>query len=278
MTKRTFMFASGIPVKYIPINLYLLFKTFIPAVILFFGVCAVEAQNVPTLAPPQTPSTKIFFQDSACIRFEFRQPGAIIRYALNGEEPDVNSDIYRKPISITGSAVIKAKSFSKGFAPSETIAVKCIKTSGAIHTISGTAPTEPYNTNGLLAMMDNFAGGESIKERWLGFRGDTITWKVHFGKMQKIKKLHISLRQLQAAWVFYPVKIELLSLNGKTLGLAFFNGTTGPAEDESRVFSFPINKKVQGVIIRFQNLSSIPDWHPGKGNKPWLFADEIAVE
>lgn len=255
-----------------------MFKRLILLIVLFFNFCAATAQETIVLAPPQTPSGKVFFEHSTCVRFELTQPGSIIRYALNGEEPNENSAIYREPICVSGSAIIKAKSFLQGNTASETVLVKCIKASDAIKSISGTLPREPYNSNGLLGMMDKLAGGQSIQERWLGFQGDTITWKINFTKMQKLKKLHISLRQSQDAGIFYPVKMELMGLNGKTLGLGFFNGNTGPSVDETRVFSFPLQKKLKGVIIRFQNLSSLPDWHPGRGNKPWLFADEIAVE
>jgi len=272
------MFANGTPAKRIRINLFLLRKKFLLPILLFFSFCDIPAQAVIELAPPQTSSIKVFFQQSSCIRFEFRQPGAVIRYALNGDEPDMNSAIYIEPICVSGSVIIKAKSFSNGFIPSETISVKCIKTSDAIKSVSGTAPREPYNKNGLLAISDKLPGGQNTRERWLGFQSDTVIWKIVFIKKQRLKKLHISLMQAQGSWIFYPVKMELLTFNGKTLGLGFFNGTSSPAEDESRIFSFPLERKLKGIIIRVQNYSAIPDWHPGKGNKPWLFADEIVVE
>jgi len=272
------MFASGTPAKHIRINLFLLRKKFLLPTLLLFTFCDSSAQAVIQLAPPQTPSIKVFFQLSTCISFDFRQPGAVIRYALNGDEPDLNSAIYKEPICVSGSAIIKAKSFLNGFIASESISVKCIKTSDAIKSISGTAPREPYNKNGLLAITDKLPGEQYSRERWLGFQNDTVEWKIDFSKKQKLKKLHISLLRAQNSWIFYPLKMELLTFDGKTLGLGFFNGNTGPAEDESRIFSFPLERKLKGVIIRFQNYSSIPDWHPGRGNKPWLFADEIAVE
>lgn len=272
------MFVNGTPAKHIRINLFLLHnKVLLPSLLLLF-YCAGSAQQGIQLAPPQTSSTKVFFQDSTCISFEFRQPGAVIRYALNGDEPDLNSAIYKEPICVSGSAIIKAKSFLNGLIASESVAVKCIKTSDVIKSIAGTEPREPYNKNGLPAITDKLPGEQNSRERWLGFQSDTVEWKIDFSKKQKLKKLHISLLQAQNSWIFYPLKMELLTFNGKTLGLGFFNGNTGPAEDESRIFSFPLERKLKGVIIRFQNYSSIPDWHPGKGKKPWLFVDEIAVE
>src|SRR5688500_6717410 len=140
MMRRTCMFASGIPAKHIRINLFLLHKKFILSVLLFILYCDASAQDKIQLAAPQTPSTKVFFQNSTCISFEFRQPGAVIRYALNGDEPDLNSTIYKEPICVSGSEIIKAKSFLKSLIPSESVSVKCIKTNDVIKSISGTAP------------------------------------------------------------------------------------------------------------------------------------------
>lgn len=272
------MFANGTPAKCILINLFLLRKLIFHFVFFFFLFCVVSAQESIRLAPPQTPSTRVFFHLSTCISFDFRQPGAIIRYALNGDEPDESSAIYKEPICISGSVVLKAKSFAKGLIPSETIEVKCIKTKDVIKSVSGTNPEEPYNKGGLSVIIDKLAGGKSIRERWLGFRSDTVVWEIRFYKKQKLKKIHISLMQAQGSWIFYPVKMELLSFSGKMLGLGFFNTSTSQATDETRIFSFPLDRKLKGVIIRIQNYSSIPDWYSGKGNKPWLFVDEIAVE
>lgn len=271
------MFASGIPAKCIRINLFLLCKKTFPFLFSFISLVS-AAQEGFQLAPPQTASASVFFQLSTCVSFDFRQPGAVIRYALNGDEPDENSAVYQQPICVSASAIIKAKSFAGGFIPSETVTVRCIKVTNAIKSINGSVPANPYNKGGLAALIDRQSGGKTFRERWLGFRGDTVFWKLKFTRKQKISKLHISLMQAQGAWIFYPVKMELVSPKGKMLGLGFFNSNTGPSGDETRIFSFPLGRKLKGVIIRIQNYSSIPEWHAAKGNKPWLFADEIAVE
>src|SRR5687767_10671166 len=204
MMRRTFMFANGTPEKPIRINLSLLHKKFILPALLFIFFCDASAQDRIQLATPQTSSTKVFFQNSTCISFEFRQPGAVIRYALNGDEPNLNSTIYKQPICVSGTAIIKAKSFLNGLIPSESVSVKCIKTRNAIKSISGTAPREPYNKNGLLAISDKLPGEQNSREKWLGFQGDTVEWKIDFSKKQKMKKLHIGLLRAQNAWIFYP--------------------------------------------------------------------------
>jgi len=36
----------------------------------------------------------------------------------------------------------------------------------------------------------------------------------------------------------------------------------------------PINKKIKTITIAVKNTEKLPEWHPGKGLKAWLFMDE----
>jgi len=270
------MSVNGAQEKCIHINLSLLYKYFY----LLFSSCLlaanIGAQETIQLVTPQTESTTVYFQKSTCVRFEFRQQGAVIRFTSNGEEPDENSPVYSTPICITRSAIVKAKSFAAGFLPSSVITVKGIKAKSIIRTIEGSAPETPYNKNGLKTLYDFHSGSHSSKEGWLGYRKDTLEWKVQVTKKTKPKKINIGLMQSQRSWIFYPAKIELVSFEGEVLGVQTFTSEVMP--DEKNVFSFSVKKKISGLIIRVQNYSSLPDWHSGKGNKPWFFIDEIAVE
>jgi len=276
MMKEASMYVNGVPAKCIHINLLQLFKYLL--LLSFAWLMSVDqyAQESIQLASPQTDSTAVYFKRSACVRFEFRQQGAVIRYSLNGNEPDEKSPIYKEPICLSASGIIKAKSFAPGFLPSPTIKVQCVKTNDNIESIEGSLPEEPYNKDGLKTLYDEKAGSSHTKDGWLGFRKDTLEWKIQLAKKQKAKNIHISLLQSQGSWIFYPAKIDLISFEGKILGKQLFNSDARP--DEKNIFSFSINKKISGFIIRVKNFSSLPDWHTGKGNKPWLFIDEIAVE
>lgn len=270
------MCANGTLEKFIPINSFLLFKYFFLLVMIWVIPGKQFAQESVQLSPPETRSLSVFFQQSACVQFGFRMQGAMIRYTINGDEPDEKSAVYKDPICVAGSAIIKAKSFAPGFLPSSSVKVQCIKNNSIIKSIDGTNPSSPYNKGGLSSLYDNLPGTPSPKDGWLGFRKDTLEWKIQFSKKLKPEKLHIGLMRSQGSWIFYPEKIELNSFKGKKLGHREFSAD--PLVDETNIFSFPIKKKINGLIVRVQNYSSLPDWHPGKGNKPWLFIDEIAIE
>jgi hypothetical protein len=270
------MFVNGIRVKFIPINSHLLLKYLFLLTAGWLIPPDQYAQKNIQLASPQTESTSVYFKNSACVWFEFRQQGATIRYTLNGDEPDENSSVYKEPICVSGSGTIKAKSFAPEFLSSSSIKVQCIKTSGSIELVEGSLPENPYDKSGLKILYDGRPGNINSKNGWLGFRKDTLEWKIQFSKKQKVKKVHISMLQSQGSWIFYPERIELISFKGEQLGQRVFNSEQSP--EEKNIFSFPVKKKISGLIVRIHNYTSLPEWHPGKGNKPWFFIDEIAVE
>jgi hypothetical protein len=126
-------------------------------------------------------------------------------------------------------------------------------------------------------LFDGLSGGNSFNEGWLGYQKDTIELTVLFNKKQKRKKAYLSMMQAQGAWIFLPEKTEILNLKGKAISQEQ-KTTPEQSPDEKKIFTFKIRKKVKGFLIRAINFSALPGWHLGKGNKPWLFIDEIAVK
>lgn len=56
------------------------------------------------------------------------QPGAAIRYTLDGSEPTIDSATFRMPFYVYDTTVVKAKAFMSGMVPSETQTIMLVKT------------------------------------------------------------------------------------------------------------------------------------------------------
>jgi mono/diheme cytochrome c family protein len=54
------------------------------------------------------------------VSLQDNEPGADIRYTVDGSEPGVSDTRYEKPIQITGATVLRAKAFKEGFTRSIT--------------------------------------------------------------------------------------------------------------------------------------------------------------
>lgn len=78
---------------------------------------AISAQTVAT---PQFSPAPGFFTDPVAVTISTATPDAQIRYTLNGAEPTSLSTLYTGPISLTESALLKARGFLQGYNESAT--------------------------------------------------------------------------------------------------------------------------------------------------------------
>ncbi len=79
------------------------------------------------LAPPMLKYKSAFFSGTTSFEVIFNQPGAEVRYTLNGNEPTENDLLYSAPVPVTKRTQVKVKAFGKDFLPSETVSAQFIK-------------------------------------------------------------------------------------------------------------------------------------------------------
>jgi hypothetical protein len=82
--------------------------------------------------------------------------------------------------------------------------------------------------------------------------------------------------------VFLPPKVEFsVSSDGKTFRALGAVGNDVPADrqgDLTKTLAIaPTDVTARFVKVRAANLGTVPAWHPARGRKAWLFADEILV-
>jgi len=71
--------------------------------------------------PEILPTTNLVRRpDSVTVRLKCATRNAILRYTLDGSDPDENSPVYAQPFVLKESAMVKAKAFKRGFRPSYT--------------------------------------------------------------------------------------------------------------------------------------------------------------
>ena len=71
--------------------------------------------SVPKIIPADS---LLFLPDTATVQILSREENVVIKYTLNGDEPDEHSPVYSKPLKINSNTVIKAKVFRTGYKPS----------------------------------------------------------------------------------------------------------------------------------------------------------------
>ena len=117
---------------------------------------------------------------------------------------------------------------------------------------------------------------------WQGFAGNDIEVVIDLESLTSIKKLGISFLQNQGAWIFFPSAVEFqISKDGNiynSVKRIQVKTEINPAYEVKEVSADIMNEKVRYVRVKAENISVCPEWHPGAGDKAWLFIDEIVVK
>ncbi|HWR98989.1 MAG TPA: GH92 family glycosyl hydrolase, partial [Prolixibacteraceae bacterium] len=75
------------------------------------------SDSYPTPLIPQITHGERYFKNATEIKISCEEPGAEIRYTLDGTDPDMNSARYSAPLILGHSAQLRARSFIKGSNP-----------------------------------------------------------------------------------------------------------------------------------------------------------------
>lgn len=236
------------------------------------------------LAPPMLKYESGFFSGKTSFEVIFNQPGAEVRYTLNGNEPTQKDFLYSKAVSITKKTLVKVKAFGNDFLPSETVTASFITEGKKIKQAIYSKPNESYANSKANILHDNIGGQVNYRSgSWVGFDNDTVTVDIELQKKEQVSKVLISVLQDENSWIFLPEQIQVFYFDDpqqKFLSAAtqtFNHDTPGPKQcviHEIKPTSGIQTNKLKLVLLP---LKKIPAWHGGKGNHGWLFLDEIKV-
>ncbi len=210
--------------------------------------------------------------------------GAGIRYTLDGSEPTSNSPLYSEPFRIDKPITVKALALAKGKNPSP-ISTANYYNAYIIKGVQYLSTYSPdYSAAGDKALIDSKRGSSSYSDKaWQGFEGNDLEVVLDLGEKRKLNKISLGCLSDNPSWIFLPTTVEMaVSNDGKKFKIAAVETYETPKENQGNfVRDLTLSlKKVDGRYIRIKakNIGTLPDWHSGKGNKAWLFVDEIVVE
>jgi Fn3 associated len=236
-----------------------------------------------TLTPPLLKNNELFIlgkNDS--IAFKHPMPGVIIRYTTNGKNPDSNhSNVFSKAFSIENTVNIKAIAVRPGWYASPvtdfTFFLRGYKPSNARIL---KAPDKNYPAEGMQTLLDGKKGEPSnLKSFWLGFRETPFEGLFNFSQPVSVHEIVLSTARNLSAFVLPPEKIEVWA--GKdTLHMSII-ATLKPLQpakyepDKIEAQILPINGSYGCFKVIVYPVKKIPRWHTSKGEKAWIFLDEI---
>lgn len=236
------------------------------------------------ICPPPTISAKAqTFMESLVIEMQNHCHGADIYYTTNGEEPTEKDHKYVKPFTINKSTDFKMKAFHPQKGSSSVIESSFHKIDDNQNIELTNAYSPLYPAGGDWALIDQIRGNNNFKTgSWQGFYDTDLEAIISFKKKKKVKEIGIGFIQDQAAWIFFPEKVDFYISSDKKewvkIGTAKnkFDRKVSPITYDFSIQPYP--KRIKYLKIVAKNGGVCPDWHLGAGGASWLFADEIWVK
>ena len=212
--------------------------------------------------------------------------GVSIRYTLDGTEPDsITSKEYSNDIMLTQNTTVKAKAFKKGWLSSAVMEGYFFSSKYKPDSVVNLLPAdEQYKGDGAKTLIDLVKGeANNFKSgKWLGFKKNKMESLLLFNAPVNVKSVTLSALIDIGGYIMPPVTIEVWGGNEarhlKLLRLVTPEQPTVIQPGYLKAFQLSFKPAtVKYLKIVAVPVSKLPAWHPGKGDKGWVFADEVFV-
>jgi hypothetical protein len=243
-----------------------------------------DKNEILKLTPPQfVDDDKRIYGPAELIAFKHPMPGVQIRYTVDGSKPDsVTGMLYQKPFPATGLMRIRAIATNPGWLTSDTTDNTFFLKGFKPDSISlYNDPNPRYKSSGSAALTDLVKGEPgNLGINWLGYKDSPFRAGIHFPGNAEIKQIFISTAENTDQYVMPAEKIVIRG--GDSPQQMKVLGTIKPEQPKENrrnrlvPFVVPIEQyKYRYIEIEAIPVGKMPAWHRGKGDKGWVFVDEL---
>lgn len=245
-----------------------------------------QADEPTQLSPPSVVNEHTVLAPDELIALKTRFPGAVIRYTINGDEPDSLSTPFTAPFAIREVTRIKARTFSEGWLPSKTTNFTFFPGGIQADTSWLLQPPNPGYPGEGASTLNNREKGDINNFKhpaWLGYQENPLSAIFDFGEQPpRIARIVGSFGQNIAPEIFLPKEIRVYG--GNEPGQMQLLGSTRPPLPEgyeaNQVIALPI--EIVPAQFRYYRIEAfpytqLPAWHQSvsSGRKTWVFVDEV---
>lgn len=237
------------------------------------------------LNPPVVENERSVIREPETLQLKHVIKGTEIRYTLDGAEPDsLRAPVFTGRVVVDRSMVVKARAFKKGWI-SSAIVEKHFFRSGiqpdSIQLVS--LPDPQYGSSGGATLMDAKKGDLNFRSGlWLGYKEKPMEAMVYFGNGKQVSSVTLSCLVDINSYIMPAYKVTVWgAAPGGQLRLLASLQPRQPAK--------AVGSMLNGVELSFKTVqlnrlkllvepvSVLPSWHPGKGQKGWVFIDEVFI-
>ena len=209
--------------------------------------------------------------------------GVTIRYTTDGTDPDsVNSPIYTDTVMLTKKETIRAKAFKPGWISSDIVEETFYKAGIVPDSVALlSAPDSSFMGDGAATLHDGKKGSLNFRDgMWLASRVNPLEAIFYFDKEADVSSVTVSSIVDIGSYLMPPQEIELWGGDSESsLRLIKRMQPEQPVKvAPAYLTGYDINfntKKVKVLKLILKPVGKLPAWHKGKGDKGWIFADEV---
>ena len=199
----------------------------------------------------------------------------LIRYTLDGSEPNLNSKVYSEAIPIIQNRTLKAAVFNSEMQLGKTFVqnINYHKAVGKAITLN-VEPNKAYTGSGAKGLINGISGNDKRygDKEWLGFSGEDLEITIDLGKETEIHSIETRFHNGQGQWIYAPKTIAVTLDHDIT-----FDQKIPNSNDLIQKINLNTDYTTRFIKIKVPNYGIIPEGNQGAGNKAWTFIDEIIV-
>lgn len=238
-----------------------------------------------SLNPPSIHSSTSIFQDKLEVSLKHPIGSVKIFYTLDNSLPDSsNHKIYSEPIIIDKNTTLRTRAFAEGWLGSDEKSAVFFKAGIQPDDFRLTFPPHnSYKGKGVQSLFDLEKGDEDFASgKWLGFQNEPFELTMDLKNPTSLESIAFSILTAEASYIFPPTKVEIwIKENSGNWNLIKTDYPQQPKEIRSRsmmLLEYPLQKgEIQGIKARLTPIYPLPKWHPGAGQKGWVFVDEVLI-
>ena len=239
------------------------------------------------LRAPKLVFGRSFFTDTLHLAIEFPSfKGVFLYYTIDeAASPTTQSAAYRQPVVLRQTAHVRAFAHKPGWLPSGVVEAILVKKQITPERANlEKLPSPKYPAQGEISLIDGEIGELQGSDTWLGYEGEHLTATLDLGKTFPLNQVFVHCLENNVSWIFKPAGIQVsTSADGKSFqvqGRREYPANTAMGEPKAHLLVCSLEREVEARYVRVEvrSLLKNPLWHPGKGQKCWIFVDEIVVE
>lgn len=206
-----------------------------------------------------------------------------IYYTLDGTNPDENSNQYSEVLSIKESTELKAVSIrengskSKLYSESVKVNKSTFKPTKLL-----TKPAGGYEFSGAGMLVDGLFGANTNYKtgKWIGFQGNDLIAVIDMQESTEISSLSINNAVITGDWIFDTSEI-IIEASDDDSNYSIIKAESFDSDKDHRTEISEHKVEFEPVTAQYFKVtvktSVMPDWHPGKGRRAFIFVDEIVL-